>query len=83
MNRPGCSPPGCCWSVIGGCCHTTMPNLVHPGPRKCSVAQRCGTILIRRTRLAPAVVGVRPREYDKPPPEPSRGRWYLGNWEQQ
>ncbi len=68
--------------AICGCCRTAMPSWSHPGTAD---AQRCRALRYDpypENEPGPAVVGVRPREFDQPPPEPSRARWQDGNWGQ-
>ena len=65
-----------------GCKSVAEPCWLHPGP-----AQQQQTRALRydpypENEAGPAMVGVRPRAYEKPPPEPSRARWCLGNWGQ-
>ena len=70
-------------AALAGCSSTAGPCWLHPG--SATVQQT------RALRYDPypisdepdsAMAGVRPREYDKPPPETSRARWQLGQWGQ-
>jgi len=68
---------------ISGCKSLAEPNWLHPGS---DPAQRCRALRYDpypENDAGPAVVGSRPREYQKELPETSRSRWFLGNWGQQ
>ena len=68
---------------LAGCASTTKPDVLHPGTLQAQQARalRYDPYPTDETG-APPMTGDRPREYDKPPPEPSRARWQLGNWGQ-
>jgi hypothetical protein len=67
---------------MGGCRTTARPDWTHPG----SAAEQQKRALrydpYPDNEAGPALTGVRPREYDVPPPEVSRARWTKGNWAQ-
>ena len=70
-------------AALAGCQSTAGPCWFHPGP-----AQAQHTRALRydpypeNNEPDAAMAGVRPREYDMPPPETGRARWFLGNWGQ-
>jgi hypothetical protein len=64
---------------IAGCQNTAQPNLVHPGTAQAQQNRAVRFDPYPDKELAPAMVGVRPREYENPLPEPTRSRWQLGN----
>lgn len=66
-------------TVAAGCA-SGIPNLRHPGDL---VSQRYNAIAhdpYTDTDAAPEVVGGRPRDYQKPLPEPVRNRWLMDSW---
>jgi hypothetical protein len=67
---------------LSGCKHTAGPCWLHPGPAPAQQSRALRYDPYPENEPGPAMVGVRPREYQKPPPEPSRARWELGNWGQ-
>jgi hypothetical protein len=84
MKRPLVQAVGVVFlAALGGCKTTEGPSWFHPGSAQVQQA--------RALRYDPypqydepdsAMAGVRPRDYDVPPPEVSRARWHLGNWGQ-
>lgn len=67
--------------IVGGCARIAGPNWFHP-----DTATRQQNRALRydpypENEPGPPM-GVRPREYQNPPPETSRARWTLGNWGQ-
>jgi hypothetical protein len=70
-------------ALLSGCPSVAGPCWLHPGPAR-----------VQQTRALQydpypqndepnsAMAGVRPREYEVPPPEPSRARWTDGKWGQ-
>jgi hypothetical protein len=65
-----------------GCASTATPNLEHPGTARTQQSRALRYDPYPENEPGPALVGVRPREYDKPPPESSQARWFLGRWGQ-
>jgi hypothetical protein len=65
-----------CW----GCSSIAMPDWAHPGSAEVQRRRALQYDPYLESEPGPAIPGVRPREYDKPPPEPSRARWFLGKW---
>ncbi len=63
-----------------GCIHTGGPQWLHPGSAKCQQNRALRYDPYPENEPGPTMVGVRPREYQMPPPEPSRARWQLGKW---
>jgi len=63
---------------LAGCRSTATPDLMHPGTQQAQQARalRYDPYAVNETG-APPMTGTGPREYDKPPPEPSRARWEL------
>ena len=68
--------------MLGGCCSIATPDWMDPGPAKVQQTRALRYDPYPDNEAGPAMVGVRPREYEIPPPEPSRARWYDGNWGQ-
>ncbi len=68
--------------AAGGCVHTEGPNWCHPGGARAQQTRALRYDPYPENDVGPSMVGVRPREYDKPPPETSRARWQLGGWGQ-
>jgi hypothetical protein len=68
--------------LIVGCSHTAGPCWLHPGAAKTQQNRALRYDPYPENEPGPTMVGVRPREYQKPPPETSRARWQLGNWGQ-
>jgi hypothetical protein len=65
--------------ALAGCQSTAQPNLAHPGSAQAQQNRAVRFDPYPDNELAPAMVGVRPRGYENPIPEPSRARWQLGN----
>jgi len=83
MNRPGSFAAGLLLMVVFcGCSSIAPPSWSHPGSEAVQRRRALRYDPYPENEIGPPVVGVRPREYDKPPPEASRARWFLGNWEQ-
>lgn len=70
-------------AALLGCKSTAGPCWCHPGSAKDQQtrALRYDPYPISDEPDA-AMAGVRPRDYDVPPPQTSRARWQLGNWGQ-
>lgn len=66
--------------ALAGCRSVSPPDWAHPGPAgyQQSMAERYDPYPENET--GPQIVGARPREYQKPPPETSRARWLPWNW---
>jgi hypothetical protein len=68
--------------VLGGCARTAGPCWLHPGTAQSQQNRALRYDPYPENDSGPAMVGVRPREYQQSPPEPSRARWNLGKWGQ-
>jgi hypothetical protein len=72
-----------CGLLIGAAisgCTSGRPNLLHPGDLQ---SQRFNAIAhdpYTDADAGPEVVGGRPREFQKPLPEPVRNRWLMDSW---
>ena len=65
----------------GGCCHTEFPCWSHPGSEDVQLRRAVRYDPYPEIEDGPTNAGVRPREFDQPPPEPSRSRWFLNQWQ--
>lgn len=68
--------------VCSGCRSLARPDWTHPGRMEVQQKRALRFDPYPENEPGPALVDVRPREYQKPPPEPSRARWFLGRWGQ-
>jgi hypothetical protein len=68
--------------VLTGCASTAGPSWFHPGSATTQQTRALRYDPYPENEPGPTIVGSRPREYQKPPPETSRARWFLGNWGQ-
>jgi hypothetical protein len=68
---------------LAGCQSTAMPSLAHPGSTQTQQNRAVRYDPYPDSEMGPTMVGVRPREYQNPIPEPARARWQLGNQGQQ
>ncbi|MEN6452374.1 MAG: hypothetical protein ABFC96_17940 [Thermoguttaceae bacterium] len=68
--------------VPSGCCDTGRPDWTHPGSAEAQQKRALRYDPYPENEAGPALTGVRPREYDVPPPETSRARWTKGSWGQ-
>lgn len=66
--------------VAGGCSSSGRTNLFAPGPAPYQQRQAERFDPYAEKESGPEVVGARPREYQKPPSEPSRARWMPWSW---
>jgi len=68
--------------VVGftGCQGLSPPNWFHPGPAAQQQSQAEQFDPYPENEPGPAIVGARPREYQKAPPETVRARWLPWNW---
>ncbi len=83
MNRPGPFAAALLLSLLFcGCKTTAPPAWTHPGSEEVQRRRALQYDPYPELEVGAPVAGLRPRDYDKPPPEPSRARWYLGNWDQ-
>jgi hypothetical protein len=64
---------------LAGCQSTAQPSLAHPGSAKAQQNRAVRFDPYPDSDMGPAMVGVRPREYQNPISEPARARWQLGN----
>jgi hypothetical protein len=60
-------------SASGGC--VSSPRLFHPGSAAYQQQKAVRFDPYVDNDIGPAVVGARPRDYDKPPAEPVRAHW--------
>jgi hypothetical protein len=65
--------------VLAGCQSTAPPSLTHPGPAQVQQNRAVRFDPYPEKEMGPDMVGVRPRDYENPLPEPSRSRWQVGN----
>ncbi|MCR4412087.1 MAG: membrane or secreted protein [Thermoguttaceae bacterium] len=63
--------------IVTGCASLRGPNWLHPGPAAYQQKQAERFDPYPDPDIGPEVVGSRPREYQKPRPEPERARWTL------
>lgn len=63
--------------AVGGCAGLERPRLLAPGPAAYQQRRAERFDPYADNEAGPAVVGARPREYDKPFAEPSRARWTI------
>ena len=83
MNRPGLFAAGVMLIALCGCSSVATPPWYHPGSEEVQRRRALQYDPYPEAEIGPSADGLRPRDYDKPPPEPSRARWFLGNWNQQ
>ena len=65
---------------LAGCSSMSRPNWFHPGPAAHQQGKAERFDPYPENELGPEIIGARPREYQKPPPETSRARWLPWNW---
>ena len=63
--------------LAGGC--VSGPRWLHPGPAQYQQQKAVQFDPYPYNDICPAVVGARPRDYDKPLAEPARARWIRRN----
>ncbi len=68
--------------ALAGCRDIAGPCWLRPGAAQSQQNRALRYDPYPENEAGPAMIGVRPRGYQKPPPEPSRARWELGNWGQ-
>jgi hypothetical protein len=66
---------------LSGCKTTETPNWLHPGSEQTQQARTLRYDPYPEPGIGTNVDGTRPRDFDKPTPEPERARWHLGQWE--
>ncbi|NLF08244.1 MAG: membrane or secreted protein [Pirellulaceae bacterium] len=71
-----------CLVALAGCRTLAQPAWSKPGSADVQRARALRYDPYPESEPGPALVGVRPREYEVAPPEPSRARWHLGGWGQ-
>jgi len=83
-NRRAVAAPALCMLLLCGAvavgCTSGRPNLRHPGDLQ---TQRFNAIAhdpYTDVDAGPEVVGGRPRDFQKPLPEPVRNRWLTDSW---
>jgi predicted small lipoprotein YifL len=64
-------------------CGMERPRLFHPGPAAYQQKKAERFDPYADNDIGPEVVGARPRDYQKPIPEPSRARWTIPPTDQQ
>ncbi len=64
-------------------CGMERPRLLHPGPAAYQQKKAERFDPYADNDIGPEVVGARPRDYQKPIPEPSRARWTIPPGNQQ
>jgi len=66
----------------GGCRSLAPPSFSNPGPAEYQQSRALRFDPYPEVEPGPAIVGARPLEYQKPPAEVLRARWWLSNpWE--
>ena len=65
---------------VGGCQNMGRPNWFSPGTAAQQQGQAQQFDPYPENELGPQIVGSRPREFQKPPPETTRARWLPWNW---
>ena len=65
---------------VGGCQNLGRPNWFQPGTATQQRGQAEQFDPYPENELGPQIVGARPREFQKPPPETTRARWLPWNW---
>ena len=65
--------------VLAGCQSTAPPSLAHPGSAQVQQNRAVRFDPYPENEMGPPMVGVRPRDYENPLPEPTRSRWQVGN----
>lgn len=63
-----------------GCCSTARPDWTHPGGAEVQQKRALRYDPYPENEPGPVLTGVRPRQYEVPPPETSRARWTRGKW---
>jgi len=86
MTRPWLSILGLTLSLgliggLSGCKTTEWPNWLHPGSEQAQQERALRYDPYPEPNIGPDVEGSRPRDYDKPLPQPARSRWFLGDWQ--
>ncbi|MFC1596664.1 hypothetical protein ACFL5Q_01825 [Planctomycetota bacterium] len=68
--------------VIGflGCQSVSRPDWLHPGPAAYQQSRAEQYDPFPENEPGPAIIGARPREYEKPVAEPLRARWIPWSW---
>ena len=66
--------------ILVGCKSTAGPCWLHPGTARTQQTRALRYDPYPESNPGSAMIGVRPREFEKPPPETSRARWFLGKW---
>jgi len=66
--------------MVGACSSSGRTNLFSPGPAPYQQRQAERFDPYAEKETGPEIVGARPRDYQKPPSEPSRARWMPWNW---
>lgn len=83
MNRSKSFAAGLLLVALCGCSTTAMPAWTHPGSGEMQRRRALQYDPYPEAEIGASTAGLRPREYDRPPPEPSRARWYYGQWDKQ
>lgn len=69
-----------CLIALCGCRNLARPDWTQPGSAQMQRARALQYDPYPEKETGPALTGVRPREYETAPPEPSRARWIRGGW---
>ena len=69
-------------SLSGGCASVATPDWCHAGTVPAQQARALRYDPYPESELGGSMLGARPRDYEKPPPEPTRGRRFFGKWGQ-
>jgi len=83
MNRLFClllTTAAAAW--VAGCRGVAPPNWSHPGTAAYQQSEAERFDPYPENETGPAIVGGRPREFQKPPAEPTRARWLPWSWAQ-
>jgi hypothetical protein len=73
---------GCLLAGAAGCTGLAPPDWRHPGPAAYQQRRAEQFDPYPENEPAPAIVGGRPLQYDRPPAEVLRARWFPWNWAQ-
>jgi hypothetical protein len=65
--------------TLAGCQSTAPPDLRHPGSAQVQRNRAVRFDPYPENEPGPAMIGVRPRDYENPISETARSRWQLGN----
>jgi hypothetical protein len=66
--------------ALAGCQDIAGPDWFHPGTAAAQQKRALRYDPYPENDSGPSTAGTRPRDFDIPPPEPSRARWEDGKW---